>query len=387
MATDRKANVFSQISIAAQIIDGSIKIDSKTEFENVLGLFPEDPALLRAYGDFLGEKNSHQAAVKSYGEAADLFIDSGMILQAIVSKSIQWKLHQPSDAEEISQFFTTIKGNGRYCSPADIFFANLSYAAIVSILYPLVKIRLPAGRMVKKMGEEERHLYFIVSGALRATSFKPVDTNDESVYKKSSFHLSANDFFGEIYPFEEKQLSKAYVETITESELIKFSKINLMKACVKYPELDRALENLFSSQSAIKVKENSIKDRVGVRHQVSVKVNLQIQPASNGNQPLNLSGYSRDISIGGICVVLDEEYRHHPYLNDSIKGSGVQISFPSEDFTVSVPGKVIWSRQIDVEQDTVMALGIKFQEMSPKSRGMLLGFADSLNTNYIHRSN
>lgn len=134
-------------------------------------------------------------------------------------------------------------------------------------------------------------------------------------------------------------------------------------------------------------EENLIIDRIGVRQQISVKVNLQIQPSSDGSQPLTICGCSRDISIGGICVLLDEEYRHHPNLNDIIKDADVQISFPSADFTVSVAGKIIWNKQIDVDQDTALALGIKFHEMSPKSRGMLLGFAESLNTKYTQRDN
>ncbi len=381
MATDRKPNVFNQISIAAQIIDGSIRIDSKTEFENVLRIFPNDPALLRAYADLLVIKKSPQAAIESYEEAANLFIDSGMTLQAIVSKSMQWKLRQPSDTEEIRQFFTTTSQNGRHSAPVNAFFSNLSYSAIVSILYPLAKIRLPAGRMVKKVGDEETSLYFIVSGALRATTFQPVNTDNELVYKKSTFHLSENDFFGDIYPFEEKRLSTSYVETISETELIKISKINLMKVCVKCPEVEDGLAELFETQSGLEEKENGVKMRMGSRQPVPVKVHLQIQAGSNGNPPLNLKGYSRDISIGGICVVLDSEYRDHPALNDGIKDANVQISLPSEDFTVNVSGKVIWSRQIDIGHESAIALGMQFREMSPKSRGMLLGFANNLNTN------
>ena len=35
-------------------------------------------------------------------------------------------------------------------------------------------------------------------------------------------------------------------------------------------------------------------------------------------------------------------------------------------------------RRIKMEEKTTMALGIRFQEVSPKSRGMLLGFANNL---------
>jgi hypothetical protein len=249
MATIEKANFFSQLSIAAQIIDGSIKIDSTSEFEKVLQIFPNDPALLRAYGDLLMVKNSPDVAAHSFGKAARLFIDSGMMLQAIVSKSLQWKINPPSNPNEIRQFFSPIKKAGYHETPVNAFFQKLKYQALVAILFPLVKIRLPAGRIVKKAGDEENHLYFIVSGALRATSYQPVETNGDTVYKKSAFHLSENDFFGAVYPFEDKQLSKSYVETITQTELIKIPKINLMKVCVKHPEVEEALIDLFGSQS------------------------------------------------------------------------------------------------------------------------------------------
>ena len=380
MATDSKSNVFNQISIAAQIIDGSIRIESQTEFEKVLQLFPNDPALLRAYADLLAQKGSSEASIKSYEEATELFIESGMPLQAIVAKSMQWKLRQPSDTEEIRQFFITVCQNGHNSAPANLFFSNLSYSAIVSILYPLVKIRLPAGRMVKKVGDKEMYLYFIVSGALRETAFKPVDTSGDSVYKKSTFHLSENDFFGDIYPFEDNRLSASYVETISETELIKISKINLMKVSVKCPEVDRGLADLFASRSVREENANLINMRTGSRQQVPVKVHLQIEAGSNGNPPVSLSGSSKDISIGGICVVLDPKYEDQlPSLVD-LKDAGVQISLPSEDFTVNVPGKVIWSRQIDNGHSPAIALGMQFREMSPKSRGMLLGFANSLKT-------
>lgn len=381
MATNQKANGSTQISIASQIIDGSIEIESRAEFENVLELFPNNPALLRAYADLLVAQKAPQIAADSYGEAAGLFIESGMILQAFVAKSLAWEIYPPTDPEQISHFFTANMKNGHQGKPVNDFFNSLPYSAIMSILYPPVKIRLPAGRMLKKIGIEERYLYLIVSGALQGTTFQPMNNGNQVVYKKSSFQLSENDFFGDLFPLKEKKLSKSYVETITQTELIKLSKINLMKMCVKYPEAERALEDLFSSRSGIEDKKNSIKDRVGVRHQVPVKVQLQIQSKSNGNPPLDVAGLSRDISIGGICAVLDAEYRDHPSLNDSIKGARVQIGFPSEDFSVSVPGEVIWSRQIDSEQDTSIALGMKFQEMSPKSRGMLLSFVNTLIAN------
>ncbi len=97
------------------------------------------------------------AAANSYDNAARLFIDSGMTLQAIVSKSLQWKINPPSDLKQIKQFFSTIKNACYHETPVNAFFSNFEYPVMVAILFPLIKIRLPAGTMVKKAGDEEKY--------------------------------------------------------------------------------------------------------------------------------------------------------------------------------------------------------------------------------------
>ena len=85
-----------QISIVGHIIDGSVKIDSVEEFENVLKIFPNAPGLHRAFGDLLAEHKSFDSAVDAYGTAAKLFADSGSVLQAMVSMILEWLIVQPS---------------------------------------------------------------------------------------------------------------------------------------------------------------------------------------------------------------------------------------------------------------------------------------------------
>ena len=48
-----KGQLSRQISIARHIADGSIIIDSVREFQRMLQIFPNDPALHRAYADLL----------------------------------------------------------------------------------------------------------------------------------------------------------------------------------------------------------------------------------------------------------------------------------------------------------------------------------------------
>jgi len=135
MASIEKSNIFKQLSIAAQIIDGSIRIDLTAEFENVLQIFPNDPALLRSYGDLQVAKNRPEVAARSFGKAAGLFIDAGMVLQSIVSKSLQWKINPPSDPKEIKQFFSTTKKAGLQETPVNAFFQRLNYQALVAFYF------------------------------------------------------------------------------------------------------------------------------------------------------------------------------------------------------------------------------------------------------------
>ncbi len=376
MAVSQKSNIFDQVSIAAQIIDGSIQIDSVDEFDNILKLFPTDPALLRTHGDLLVKKNLLDAAVESYRKAAGLFIDAGMTLQAIVAKSLQWNIKSPADTSEIRLFFSTFKKVGTRQTPVETFLKRLSYPALTGILYPLVKVRLPAGRVVIKAGDNEEDLFFIVSGTLRSTTYQPVIKEGQTVYTKATVNLTADSFFGEIYPFEDKQRSQSYIEAITQTELIKLSKINLMKICVSTPEVEYALADLYAARLFSGADQHFSRQRVGSRQQLPIRVHLQIHAGDAASPPLELKGYSRDISIGGICVVLDSDFERFDSFNRYVREAGVKIAFPSEDLTLNVEGTVVWSREIELDKSKATALGIQFQDMAPKSRGMLLGFAN-----------
>ena len=341
MSIIEKTNLISQISIAAQIIDGSLIIDSTDEFQDILKLFPNDPALLRAYADLLLERGQAQAAAQYYQKAAELFVESGFILQAIVSKSLQWRTQPPSEPTETRQFFSGLKRGKPNENPLNVFFYRLPYAAIISILNRLVKVRLPAGRMIKKVGDEENHLYFIISGTVRKTSFEPVKRNDhETVYKKSTVNLSESDFFGNIYPFEESKFSQSYLETITQVEFVKISKIDLMKACIQYPDIDFGIKQLYGAASDIRENESSPTLRRSERHQLPIRTKLEVNIDRYGSQPIILEGYSKDFSIGGACVVLDTVIKHVSEFCDSIKGAQTRLTMLSEDLSM-FPG--LWS--------------------------------------------
>jgi hypothetical protein len=378
MSTVKKSKLISQISIAAQIADGTIQIESIAEFDNVLKLFPDDPELQRVYSDLLLKRKMPEAAAQSYARAAKLFIESGMMVQAIVAKSLQWKISQPSDLNEARYFFSVLKKGSYQQTPVNSFFNTISTPAMLAILYNLVKVRLPAGTIVKKNGEGEKDLFFVVSGALRETIYQPVQSGREMLYKKLNLNLAESDFFGNVYPFDEDKLSQSYIEAITQVELVKISKAHLVKICRKYPDVEQRILSLIESRPDSGQEKTLLTVRKGGRLHLPINVSVQIDKDASGGNPLILDGYSRDISIGGICVVLNELEQFNASFSRSIKNANVQVSLPSEAMALNVSGTIIWSREMQWEDEKTFLLGIKFKNMVPKFKGMMIAFADSI---------
>ena len=59
-------NLSNHISVAEQIIDGSITIDSIEEFKSILKIFPNDPALQKAFSNLLRKEKRAEEAAKSF---------------------------------------------------------------------------------------------------------------------------------------------------------------------------------------------------------------------------------------------------------------------------------------------------------------------------------
>ena len=108
---------------------------------------------------------------------------------------------------------------------------------------------------------------------------------------------------------------------------------------------------------------------------------MQIYPGNSGDHPIVMDGYTRDVSIGGMCIVLDSQYAHVPSMYQSIKKLHIQLSMPGDAMKISVVGKIVWSKQVYIEDQKTVALGIQYQNMAPQLSGLLVVFADIL-----HRS-
>jgi len=205
---------------------------------------------------------------------------------------------------------------------------------MVSVTNRLKRVRLPAGKVFKKIGDIENCLYFIASGTLKETTFIPLN-KEEKKHRKAPVYLAAGDIVGDIYPFEEQKISQSYTETITSSELGKISKQGLITICTRYPNVAHSIINLFKDRQA-GMKESSLLARKSNRHLLPLKMKLKIRPKEAGYPPFILDGFSRDISVGGVCVVLDAKHKNIISLAKNIKDAGVTIFIPGGGFTLNV---------------------------------------------------
>ena len=368
-----------QINIAEDIKSGFFSIDSLEDFKQVLKQFPDDPSLYRSFSDMLVENNLPNGAATSYDKAADLFLGGGQPLQAIVAMILQWEIYTPS-YREAQLFFSALRGASSMDSPFNVFLKRLSNPEIFAIMKDAEIVRFPAGHIEKKVGDSENDLYFIVSGQLQKTSFSPLKLKGMATYEKLNFELSEDDFFGDIYPLDQNKVSEFYVETITDVELFKISKNVLFQISRKYSNVERVIKALYIEELDSEKRRFPQKNRIGERHQIIIKMTLEIFPESSVNSPIILSGYSRDISIGGTCIVLDTKDVHVvnslASFHKKIKNAPIKMSFPSEGLEIKVPGQIVWTQRVSFRGGKTLALGVQFQNLSPKLRGMLFVFAD-----------
>jgi len=132
-------------AIAKHVIDGSTKLAFIEEFEMLIELFPNNPALHRAFSDFLARKKKFSAAADGYGKASQLFIESGMLLQAIVSKSLQWRIIKPSK-QDFWVFYSALHKERFQKRPLYRFFSRLSFPELVAIIASFKLLHIPARR-------------------------------------------------------------------------------------------------------------------------------------------------------------------------------------------------------------------------------------------------
>ena len=361
-----------QNSIASRIIDGSVTIDSVKDFENLLKPFPNDPWLHRYFADLLEREKSFYAAADAYGTATELFIEAGMTMQAIVSKILEWRILGLS-YQEGQNFYSSVRKAGFKNTGVQRFFIKMTYPEMIAFMSMLVIRYFPEGSMMKKFGDEENNLYFVVSGSVEETIYHRLEKGG-MVQKKSSKNLTENDLFGEIFPFEVEKISPSTVETMTRVEFAIISKRRLIKICTKYPNVKRLIYDLYQNRSKFDEERFSYTVRKTVRHQLPTQVNIKIFGDEPNKVSFGLSGFTENISLGGASVVL-EANDETAYLGSLVgKQVHIQIYLAIAFVNISISGTVVWSKEIFLEGKKSEVIGIQFEGMTDKDRRLLQSY-------------
>ena len=367
-------------SIPEHIIDGSILIDSVEAFKSILKQYPENAALLKAYSDFLTKNNLFDLAAKSYCEASKLYVKEGKILQAIVSKKLEWRIKRAED-KEISHFLDSLKTGHFKEIPLKVFFNRLGHQEMLEVITSFVRARLPAGSIIKKKGDDEDNLYFVVSGTLKDSLYPSIDEKVK-VHRPPNLYLNENEFFGDIYPFNEDRKCQSDIETMTQVELVKLSKPKLIQLCKQFSSLELGILDLCKIRLQSDKLTNTRLLRKAHRYDMPVDMNLELFPQATSKTPVLVEGFSSDISVGGICAILDSSHTNIAAIVEAFENNAnskkIWVGFPAEKMHIKVLGRIAWSHAVILNGQKTLVIGIQFEEMSPRLRGMLFMFANSL---------
>lgn len=359
-------------SIESQIIEGSTTIDSVPEFEKLLKTFPDNPWLHKIFADLLKREKSLYAAADEYGEAAELFMEKNLILQAIVSKTLEWQILKPSNQEGKSFYLSLHQGRAKNTG-VQSFFIKMKYPEIIAFMTELETGHFPAESMIKKFGDEENALYFVVSGSLEEIIYHRLN-KEERIQKKLTKSLGQNDFFGDIYPFEVEKVSQSTIETITRVGFARISRSSVMTICRRYPHVKLLVDNLYKTRLKSAEEEFSWNVRRTVRHKFPKKVNLKIFKDKLAKTPLHFDGFTENISLDGARVVLGPNYDTSHF--DTLAGKNVmlQLYLPIEFVNLSIQGTTVWSKEVSIKGKTSAVVGIQFKDMTDADRRLLQGY-------------
>lgn len=355
-------------SVAQRIADGTLSIRSQKEFDNLLKIFPDHPVLFRAYGDFLKRQKDLFKAADAYGTAAALFIEEAVPLQSIVAKVLEWEIAKPAH-EEVIAFHGMLSRIRSEEKPALNFWTQLSYSELLSFMLKLTLVRFSPEKRVQKAFKEENSLFFVVSGALRETVYMPEKRDRPRILH--TVDLAENDFFGTIYPFTEKVFSTSDIHTLTRVELIKITRSQLAAICKTHPDLNALVQELYQRRE--KTGEDAPRRTVrrNVRHHLPTQVRIKVFREDKGQAPLILDGFIDNISLGGVCVFLNQMLGR-PLLSQ-LQSRNVKVIMklisPSVDLTIL--GEIVWTKVFDLDNRKQDTLGIQFKEMSDPDRELL----------------
>ena len=206
--------------------------------------------------------------------------------------------------------------------------------------------------------------------------------NQRKIFRKPTLTLAENDFFGDIYPFNKEQRSQSYIETLEPVELVRIPKEKLMRIGRKYPNIELGIIDLLSIRSLTDEDTPSDEIRKETRQKFALKLQLEIFPEHSPDGALLIEGDSEDISIGGMSIIIDStEVANNSGVSPlykTVTNAKINVSVITHTLLLKISGKIVWSREIAHGGVKTLAIGMQFDEMSPKIRGLLFALVNSL---------
>jgi CRP-like cAMP-binding protein len=363
-------------NIIDQFLQSEIKVQCPEILRGLLKQYPEEPSLLKMYADLLNKSDVANASHKIYQKAAKIFLDKGRIIRAVAAKLAQWQICTP-DHNEVIEFIMDLQKSSRGEKALNRFLRELKPEEAAALLSEFELSQFNSKSVIKSAGDLEDRLYFVVSGTLKDSLFLAID-NNEKLYRTPTAYLSEEDYFGNVYPFDQATECRSQIESTSKVELISISKGNLTQICKNYPSIERQLIELLQIRAFNSVGNQPKRLRSEKRIKLHLNFGLEIILKTNAHTSIYVTGYSNDVSIGGICLILDEislsSASEIPTFEKFFDRAEVRVSLQIENLTLQLPGKIQWSRKVFQNSRTSMAIGIQFSEISPRLRGLLLAF-------------
>jgi hypothetical protein len=358
----------SQKNIIQRIVEGSLRLSTSEEFEELIERFHDNADIHREYADFLAQKKDTDAAHQTYNKTADLYIQANKALQAIVAKIRAWSIVKPNH-EQGRSFHAAIQKTTPGESPLQSFFAEMSYPEFIGIMLRMIRVRFPSGQFVVKYGDPANDIYFIVSGTIEERTH--VSANKQGTSPSTSIKfLSDNDIFGETFPLEQFNVSKSDIKTLTAVELVKIKKPILADILKKHTGIEKLFKNLYKGPSKNTRERVWTSVRRSVRHEIPIKINLKIFLADDKTE-LDSVGYTRDMSLGGACIELEEKYWRTKQEQIVDSDAMLHVYLPNVDETLEIMGTVLWVRKDTQAGKDLTLIGIRFKAMSDADRDFL----------------
>lgn len=360
-------------SVFEQLISGTRKLCSGDEFRKALKNSPNDPWLYRLLADFHKGNKSFIEADKTYKKAYHLFMEQGKSLQGIAALLRAWAIIRPT-AHDFRLLHSQLRRKDSHTSAVAECLAKMSHRELSAVLKKSVLIRYPAHSVIRKAGEVEDSLFVVVYGNLTSTA--PDDNGPPGGDTASA--IKENEFFGEHHPCSAEKRLGNLVKSLTEVELLKISKPDLLTLCGEHPDLQIGLKGLIEDQAVAEEDKPSKFYRKTSRRNLSITLHLEIFARDPGKYPVIVKCFTSDMSLGGVCVIVDPRYRDLPIEDMVNRKTRLSISLPDESISLTILGRLAWYKETDLDGEDTYAIGVQFNEMPPRLRGLLIVFANAV---------